>query len=97
MRRGDCETQAKLKVAKEKAVFDLRLSNLRGDDRLEEKEALAATKAARDPWKRAKRFAGGRNICVLSRPATSARVYVLSEFVFCSPGSFITLLASALA
>lgn len=44
--------QAKVKLAKEKAEFDLRLSNLRGESRLTEKEAIAAEKAAKDPWKR---------------------------------------------
>lgn len=42
-------TQAKAKAAKEKAEYDLVLLNLRGDNRLAWKEAVAARKAARDP------------------------------------------------
>lgn len=58
-------------------MFDLRLSNLRGDNRLEEKQALAAAKAARDPWKKAKRYVrmqeeDGVPWC----SAMTARVYV---------------------
>ena len=74
-------------------MFDLRLSNLRGDNRLEEKEALAARKAARDPWKRAKRFVGGRNVvfghgaCVCAGPP--------SFYLFA--GGFVLLLANPLA
>lgn len=41
--------QAKAQAAKEKAAYDLVLSNLRGDNRLAWKEDVAARKAARDP------------------------------------------------
>lgn len=48
--------QAKAKAAKEKAIYDLNLSNLRGDSRLEWKEEIAAKKAARDPRRVLKRW-----------------------------------------
>lgn len=41
--------KAKAKVAKEKEAFDLRLADLQGVSRLREKEAVAASKRARDP------------------------------------------------
>eukprot|EP00752_Nemacystus_decipiens_P010357 g9227.t1 len=44
--------KAKAKAAKEKAEYDLVLSNLRGDSRLAWKEDVAARKAARDPRRR---------------------------------------------
>lgn len=44
--------QAKAKAAKEKADYDLCLSNLRGESRLAWKEDVAAKKAARDPRRR---------------------------------------------
>lgn len=47
--RRHTSTQAKAKAAKEKAAYDLCLSNLRGDSRLAWKEDVAARKAARDP------------------------------------------------
>lgn len=47
--------QAKAKAAKEKAIHDLCLSNLRGDSRLAWKEEVAAKKAARDPGRVVKR------------------------------------------
>ncbi|CAN0413929.1 unnamed protein product [Ectocarpus sp. 12 AP-2014] len=44
--------KAKAKAAKEKAAYDLCLSNLRGDSRLAWKEDIAARKAARYPRRR---------------------------------------------
>lgn len=49
-------TQAKAKAAKEKAEYDLVLSNLRGDSRLAWKEDVAAKKAARDPRRRIEKY-----------------------------------------
>lgn len=44
--------QAKIKAAKERAAFNMRLSSLRGESKLVEKEAIAARRAARNPLRK---------------------------------------------